>query len=86
MRLTGFLLMFGLALYTPFLAFLLASILYVLRFRGYELLILGVLIDSVFGSQLGIHGYLYTLSVGLVYLTVHVVRPYLAWSQYEMVE
>ncbi len=83
MRFIGFLLMFGLALYTPFLAFFLAAILYALRFSGYELLIVGVLIDSVFGGQLGVHGYLYTLSVGGIYLVTHIIRPYFAWSEYE---
>jgi hypothetical protein len=65
------------ALITPFPFFLFASLLYVLFTPGYELLLIAMFVDTVFG----VHGYgvLYTLGVGGILAFSVIMKPHLSW-------
>lgn len=77
MRIVCFLILFLLALTLPFVWLLIPISAYLLVWVGYELLLIGVIIDSVLGG--GQFSYLYTVSIGLGILTSVFIRPYMTW-------
>ncbi len=77
MRIFFFILMCFLALLTPFPLFLFASLLYVFLYDGYELLLIGMYIDLVFGTT--VSSYVYTLSLGGLIVAGTILKPYMSW-------
>ncbi len=65
------------ALLAPLPLFLFLSMLYIFLWDGYELLIVSVLVDSVFGVVPS--SFTYTLSIGILLVLATLVRPYLSW-------
>jgi hypothetical protein len=53
------------------------AILYVLAYDGYELLIVSIFVDAVFGSILGETHQLYTLTVGCILIIANISKPLL---------
>lgn len=76
-RLTLFILLAIVSLLAPLQAFLLCALVYVFFWEGYELLAIGIFIDSVFGTT--VLSFLYTLSIGGLLLGFALIRPYLSW-------
>lgn len=63
----------------PWWLALLAGLLYVLCWPGFELLILGVVVDSVFG-HVSLHAFpLYTLVSGTLIVAAAVLKPHVAY-------
>jgi hypothetical protein len=62
---------------SPFPFFLFCAFLYVFLWSGVELLIIGICIDSFFGTTST--SFLYTLSLGILLLFGELLRPYLSW-------
>lgn len=77
MRTAVFCMLSILALYTPIPLFLFCAFLYMSVWSGYELLVIGVCIDCVFGPSAS--SFLYTFSIGAILLCAEFVRPYLSW-------
>jgi len=77
MRIVFFIILLILALTVPFVWFLVPLAIYLLLWTGYELLLVGVIVDSVFGG--GQLSYLYTVSIGVGILTFESIRPYMSW-------
>lgn len=55
---------------------------YVFAFRGYELIVLGVLLDAYFGAG-GLYQALYTLSAAALCLLAEMLRPRMAFYEVE---
>ncbi len=81
MRPTLFLLMLFISLLTPFWFFILSCVLYVfvLRKPSYELIVIGVIIDSQFGVGVAQFSYLYTISAGTIVLIAEMSKPFLSF-------
>jgi len=78
MRIFAFIIVILLALYTPFLVFIMGALAYaVLIKKPYELVVLGVCIDAQFGDTTRSLWYLYTLGTGIIFIMLSVFRPYL---------
>lgn len=77
MRIFAFIVLLIGSCLTSLPVFLFGALLYMLVWPGYELLIIGVLIDSVFGTES--FSLVYTLSLGLMLVVLEVLRPYLSW-------
>jgi hypothetical protein len=77
MRIVFFIILFILALTVPFVWFLIPLAAYLLLWTGYELLLIGVVVDSVFGG--GQLSYLYTVSIGIGVIIFESIRPYMSW-------
>ncbi len=77
MRIFCFIILFILALTLPLVWLLIPLTAYLLVWVGYELLLIGVIIDSVLGG--GQLAYLYTMSIGLCILISVFIRPYITW-------
>lgn len=77
MRYLSFFTLVALALLTPYPLFLFGVFLYLLVYTGYELLLITLVIDSVFGMSTT--SFLYTQSVGVLLLLSVVGKPYMSW-------
>lgn len=77
MRLSLFIVIIIIALSLPFPFFIIAVLLYVTRYTGYELLPVALCIDAQFGSSSLLHGYIYVASVGFLILSALLIKPLL---------
>ena len=77
MRTTSFLCMVIIALSLPLPVFLFCAFLYIFFWSGYELLLVSLVIDSIFGATA--FSVVYTLAVGALLITYAFLRPYLSW-------
>lgn len=77
MRALSFFTLVALALLTPYPLFLFGAFLYLIAYTGYELLIISLVVDSVFGTTTT--SFLYTLSVGALLFVSVVGKPYMSW-------
>lgn len=77
MRIVFFIILFLLSPLVSLGWFLLPLALYLLVWPGYELLIIGIVIDSFFG--IGHFAYVYTVAIGLCVVCGAFVRPYMSW-------
>jgi hypothetical protein len=77
MRIGAFIFLFLVALFAPLPVFLVGVFFYVFVWEGYELLFIGVVIDSVYGTS--IFSCLYTALTGALLLVSVLVRPYVSW-------
>lgn len=77
MRIACFIILFLLALIVPFSWFLIPLGAYLFVWTGYELFIIGIIVDSIFGINQ--FAYLYTFSVGIGMVCVALIRPYMSW-------
>jgi hypothetical protein len=66
-------------LFMPIWFCILASLCYAFWWTGYELIVLGVLIDAQFGLGTSIFAYTYTLMLGAVVLSAESIKPYLSF-------
>jgi hypothetical protein len=69
--------MIGAGLLLPFWYFVPFVLLYAFFYTPYELLVLGVCIDSVFGDTALFTGYAYTITVALTLLLITALKPHL---------
>ena len=76
-RLIGFVITFLAGLFLPLPVFTICVLAYALRYGGYELLVVSVLIDAWFGDAATGMWYLYTLLVSATLLVTTFGRPYL---------
>jgi hypothetical protein len=77
MRIISFLFLLVLSIFTPFPVFLFVALVYIFVWTGYELLVIAVFLDTLFGITTT--SFLYTLSIGVLLLCAEVFRPYLSW-------
>ncbi len=77
-----FVLLLLLAITTPREVFFFAMLVALLIEPAPELLIIGVIIDGVFGTAS--HHFFYTVLIGLLMLGVESIRPYLSWYTKEV--
>ncbi len=77
MRILAYIGLFLTALITPFPVFLFCALLYIFFWEAYEVIIIGILIDSVFGTEAT--SFLYTGAIGLLLLIFTLLRPRLSW-------
>lgn len=65
--------------FLPFWMFVIAAALYMILWRGYEILLIAAIIDIQFGvSTLYMaYGYLYTISAGVLLVATTCIRPYM---------
>jgi len=78
MRISIFLILVFATLLAPIWLVFILSLVYVLRWPGYELILFGAVIDSAFGHT-DVHTLpLYTLSATALVIIVMLIRPYLA--------
>lgn len=61
----------------PLPVFIVLTLAYCAAFEGYELLVIGVVIDSIFGPT--VTSFTYTLSIGVVLIIFAFLRPFLSW-------
>lgn len=61
----------------PFPLFLLALFAYVFFWDGYELFLITIAVDSVFG--VGSYPYMYTTALAVILFSAALLRPYLSW-------
>lgn len=66
---------------TPFWFFVGAVCVYSLIWRGYEMFVLGALIDAQFGFVTASMPYLYTLSVCVILVCAELIKPYLTFYE-----
>ncbi len=83
MRIFVFSLLFLIALLLPIWAFIPCAIAYVLWKPGYELMGIGIIIDSQFGMGSIPLGYVYTLSLGVLVLGAEFLKPHLSFYNAE---
>lgn len=69
------------ALLLPLWLFLTCAFLYTLKWSGYELIVVGVLIDAQFGTGSDIFLYQYTVFVSLLVLFLEFLKPHLSWYE-----
>ncbi len=77
MRISAYLGLFLTALLTPFPVFLFFALLYIFFWEAYEVIVIGIVIDSVFGTKA--ISLVYTGSIGALLLVFTLLRPYLSW-------
>ena len=77
MRILSFIILCLLGFLTPLQVFLFCALLYVFFWSGYELLIIALCIDVLFGTTTT--SFLYTISAGLLLVGSELLRPYLSW-------
>jgi hypothetical protein len=77
MRVISFSIIFLLALTVSLPWFLVALVAYLVLWSGYELFVIGIVVDSIFGG--GQFSYVYTMSVGVGIVCVELIRPYMSW-------
>jgi hypothetical protein len=65
------------ALLAPLPVFLFGACIYIFFWSGHELLAVGIVIDSVYGTTST--SFLYTLSLGTILIIFSFLRPYLSW-------
>ena len=78
MRIFAFISLAVLSLIVPFYIFVIATIGYVLFFRGYEIIILGIVIDSFFGTGDIYLSLYYTSATLAVVILVNLMKPHLS--------
>ncbi len=78
MRLTLFILLALASLLSPWWLVLGISIAYALKWPGYELIVLGMLVDSTFWHNTTIAVPFYTIAGTMLVVAVTFLRPYLA--------
>lgn len=61
----------------PLPFFLSGALLYALIFTGSELLIIGIVVDSIFGIEAT--SFIYTLSLGGLIVFATVLKPFMSW-------
>jgi small-conductance mechanosensitive channel len=76
-RIAAFLTIFLGSFVLPLPFFLVCAFVHMLFWSGYELLIIGVVIDSVYGTSAT--SFLYTISLGILLLVYAGIRPYVSW-------
>ena len=76
-RVFSFIAICVLGVLSPLPLFLFCSFLYVLFWKGHELLLIALCIDSVFGVDAT--AYLYTGGVGALLILSAVVKPHMSW-------
>lgn len=77
-RSTAFIVLILATFFLPFWVFIVGTIMYGIFFAPYELLILAVCVDAVFGEQSsGNVWYLYTLSASIVVFCIACIKPYM---------
>ncbi len=81
-RILMFTIFLVIALTTPREVFFFAVLVLLLIERAPELLIIGVIIDGVFGTTS--YHFFYTAFTGLLMLGVEIIRPYLSWYTKEV--
>jgi len=64
-------------LLAPFLWFLVPLFVYLFFWTGFELLLIGIIVDSIFGT--GKFPYLYTTTIGIFIIIATFARPYMSW-------
>lgn len=79
MRLFIFCLLILIALNVPFFVFFVCAFLYALWRPAYELIVLGICIDALFGGAISVHGFLYTVSLGVLVLGAEVLKPHVSF-------
>ncbi len=77
MRIIFFIGVFLTGICVPFVLFLIPLIAYLCIWSGFELLIIGVIIDSIFGT--GKFPYMYTATIGVLLIAATFARPYMSW-------
>lgn len=77
MRAFSFVILTLIGLLSPLPVFLFFILLYVFLWNGYELLMIGIFVDSVFGTS--VTSFTYTLSIGAVLIFFTLIRPWLSW-------
>lgn len=76
-RVSVFIGLYVVGVLTPFPFFIFCALLSVFLISGSEVLIIGVWIDSIFGTTTT--SFLYTLSLGSLLIGATLLRPYLSW-------
>ncbi len=77
MRIAAYIGLFFSALLTPFPVFVFFALLYIFFWEGYEVIVIGIVIDSVFGTKAT--SFLYTGAIGVLLLVFTLLRPRLSW-------
>lgn len=77
LHIASFILLAFISILAPLPLFLFAAVIYVFFWTGHELLAIGIVIDSVYGTTST--SFLYTLSIGTLLLIFSFLRPYLSW-------
>lgn len=78
MRLILFSIFFIVSTSIPFAVFILFSILYAFRFLAYELIFLGIILDSFFGPAAAGFSFSYTAVALGSFIVAGLVKPYLS--------
>jgi hypothetical protein len=76
-RLLAFIALLLASLLMPLPALLFCALIYAFFWDGYELLVVGIVVDSVFGPT-GT-SFEYTLSLGSLLIVFAFLRPYISW-------
>jgi hypothetical protein len=77
MRIFAFILLALIAITIPFHWFIFSVFVYLIFWTGYEVLVIGIMIDSMFG--IGNFAYLYTVCIGMGVVAAELIRPYISW-------
>jgi predicted membrane protein len=77
MRILAFIILLIAALTTPLPFFLFCAFLYIFLWTGFEVLIIAVFVDSIFGMTTT--SFFYAISVGALLASAEMLRPYLSW-------
>lgn len=80
-RTIGFIAVFLSSIFLPIWIFLLFSFVYGFIYAPYELLIIGLLIDSQFGDTMQNLSYIYTVSIVILSIIIVFVKPQLRISK-----
>ncbi len=76
-RFAAFIVLILATFFLPFWVFVVGAIMYGIFFTPYELLILAVCVDAVFGEQAsGNVWYLYTLLTSIIVFCIACIKPY----------
>ncbi len=77
LRISSFLVLMLVSILAPLPLFLFGVGIYIFFWSGHELLAIGIIIDSVYGTTAT--SFLYTLSIGTLLVIFSFLRPYLSW-------
>lgn len=80
MRALSFTALFILSFALPWWFVLILSVVYAFRYCAYELIVLGVLLDAVYGGALSSHivPVVYTLTMTVIIFVVEILKPHLS--------
>jgi len=80
-RAISFLMVLVTALFLPFWIFIIASTAYAFVYAPYEILILGLFVDALFGGSIQSAGYIYTLSSAILGAVVLLSKPFFSFTE-----